>query len=150
MEQLGGALIGGLLGDDGGGSSQTAERSPWAPAQPWMQNNITQGQELQNRYMTNPFSQQQQNAYSNAFGMSDAYRSMLPQLLAGLNSGTFDRTNPLQRPKAMSFGGFKPQTYAMGGFQTPVSQQPAMQATPQAAAPQTFSDLYQFHRDDRG
>jgi hypothetical protein len=140
--QILGALAGGLLGGGDSESSQKSERTPWAPAQPWLQNNITQGQALQNQYMENPFSKQQQNAYSNAFGMSDAYRAMLPQLLQGLNMGQFDRRNPLQRPQAMNFGGFNPQFSQMGAFQSNPLFNQAKAAIPAAApaAPMAVSN----------
>lgn len=141
--QILGALAGGLLGGGDSESSQTQTRTPWAPAQPWLQNNITQGQALQNQYMANPFSQQQQNAFSNSFGMSDAYRAMLPQLLQGLNMGQFDRTNPLKRPQAMSFSGFNPQMSQMGAFRSVMPQQAQTVAPPslqQMAAPVGYSE----------
>lgn len=100
-----GALVGGLLGGGRGGGTQTqsASREPWGPAQPWLQQNIGRGQALQNFYQANPFSGAQKTAYNNQFTMSDAYRAMLPQLMAGMNTQTFDRTNPLQRPTMQSF-----------------------------------------------
>jgi hypothetical protein len=152
MEQIGGALIGGLLGGDEGGGSQTSQREPWKEAQPWLKDNIKLGQQLQNQYMQNPFSQQQQNAFSNAFGMSDAYRAMLPQLLQGLNGGQFDRRNPLGRPQAMNFGGFNPQFTQMGAFKQGNQGQLAQAAIPAAPTNPYFESvpMLDFSRGDFG
>jgi hypothetical protein len=95
-----------------------------------LQNNIALGQQLQNQYMDNPFSPQQQAALSNAFGMSDAYRSILPQLIGGINQGQFDRRNPLQRPQAFNFSGFSPQSSQMGAFRPTSLAQQARAAVP--------------------
>lgn len=149
MEQIGGALLGGLLGGDDSGGSQTSERTPWAPAQDWLKSNITLGQKLQNQYMDNPFSDQQQAAFSNAFGMSDAYRAMLPQLMGGLNQGQFDRRNPLQRPQSFNFAGFNPQMSQMGGYRPTNQVQQAraqIPATPVAAQAAPF--YLDFSRSD--
>lgn len=132
--QILGALAGGLLGGGDSESSTTSKREPWAPAQDWLKGNIALGQQLQNQYMDNPFSDQQKAAYSNAFGMSDAYRAMLPQLLSGLNMGQFDRTNPLKRPQAMGFGGFNPQMSQVGAFRPTNLVQQARTAVPTPVA----------------
>lgn len=131
--QILGALAGGLLGGDDSESSQTQKREPWAAAQPWLQNNIAFGQQLQNQYMDNPFSPQQQAALSNSFGMSDAYRSILPQLIGGINQGQFDRRNPLQRPQAFNFNGFNPQFTQLGAFKPTTHTQQARAAIPAVA-----------------
>lgn len=133
-----GAIAGGLLGGDDEQSTQTQtqQREPWAAAQPWLQNNLALGQQLQNQYMDNPFSPQQQSAFSNAFGMSDAYRSILPQLIGGINQGQFDRRNPLQRPQAFNFSGFNPQTSQMGAFRpTSLAQQARAAVVPMVPMP---------------
>jgi len=141
--QILGALAGGLLSDSGGGGSTTSKSEPWGPAQDWLKGNIALGQQLQNQYMANPISDQQKSAYSNAFGMSDAYRAMLPQLLSGMNQGQFDRRNPLQRPQAFNFSGFNPQMSQMGAFRSAMPQQTqtvAPASLQQMAAPVGYSE----------
>jgi hypothetical protein len=72
-----GAVAGAAIGvvgsamSDGGGSSgggagtTTQSKDPWMAAQPWMQSNIAQGQNLQGRYSAAPFNQAQLDAYGN-------------------------------------------------------------------------------------
>lgn len=79
-----GAVVGGLMSDGGGGGSQqTASKEPWAPAAPWIKDNIRTGQDLQRYYQQNPFNPLQQSAYQNYFADQDNYRqSIAPQMNA--------------------------------------------------------------------
>lgn len=84
---IAGSVVGGLFGDSGGGSQQTASKEPWAPVQPWLLENIDYGRGLQNHYQQNPFNQLQQTAYQNIFGDLDAFRSqMAPGLMNFANN----------------------------------------------------------------
>ncbi len=95
----------GLLDDGGGGGGQaSASREPWGPAQPWLKEQISRGQALQNFYQQNPFGAQQKVAYQNLFGDIDNYRNMImPTLLGTANSLI---TQPYQRsvPSAPGMG----------------------------------------------
>ena len=83
--------------------SSTNTKEPWAPAQAFMAGNLARGQQLQDFYQQNPFSNAQKAAYGNQFALSDQYRQMMPQLAAGLNRGQFDRSNPTARPTQTQF-----------------------------------------------
>ena len=84
---IAGSVIGGLMGDSGGGSQQTASKEPWAPVQPWLLENIDYGRGLQSHYQQNPFNQLQQTAYQNTFGDLDAFRNqMAPGLMNFANN----------------------------------------------------------------
>ena len=101
---IAGSLIGGLLGGQSGQATSMVDKSPWAPAAPWLTNNLKSGEALQNYYSANPFSAAQQGAYNNSFGLSNAYRSALPGLLTQMSQNTgFDPANPLQKPKGYDF-----------------------------------------------
>lgn len=100
---------------DGGGSSgggagtQTATKEPWAAAQPWIMNNLQTGQNLQNRYTAQPFSDMQNQAYQNQGNQSAYMRAAVPSLLAQLTGpGTqlgYDRNNPNAKPTPFDFNG---------------------------------------------
>ena len=135
----GSALLGALSsGDKAQGGTTTESRNPWGPAQPWMQQQIATGQNLQNYYQQNPFNQQQLNAYSNLRQGTDYMNALTPSLLQqfGQHRG-FDRSNPRQGPAAfnfsanpgmggnLGFGGVSPQQ-AM-----PQPQQPQYNPAPQ-------------------
>ena len=98
---LAGSIIGGLTSKKSSSTpaTQTASKDPWAPAQPWMLENIKQGQALQCQYQANPFSDLQKNSYSNQFQNTDQMRSLAQQLLGGLGKPqAFDRNNPSVKP----------------------------------------------------
>ena len=101
------SLAGGLLGAFGSGDKQqssTQKSEPWGPAQPWIQQNIQNGQDLQRHYQQNPFSQQQLNAYGNASALNSGFMNALPGLLGQMNGQRqFDRSNPLMRPSQFNF-----------------------------------------------
>jgi hypothetical protein len=95
-----GPLVGGLLGGasskSASGGTQTAERTPWGPAVPWLTNQLEEGKKLQDYYTQNPFNQQQQTAYQNTFADIDNFRN-------NIAPGLFDKANSMlgynyQRP----------------------------------------------------
>lgn len=110
---IGGAavgVIGNALTSDsggGGGQSQTTSKEPWLAAQPWIMNNMVQGQNLQNQYAANPFNAQQQNAYGAQANQTAYMRAAVPSLLRQIQGQQvgFDRSNPNARPNAFSFDG---------------------------------------------
>ena len=59
------ATIGmGLLGAKASGNTTTsASKDPWAPAQPYLLQNLAQNQAMSNQYNANPFSNEQKAAY---------------------------------------------------------------------------------------
>lgn len=134
---IAGSVIGGLLSGSGGSSSATQSKDPWGPAQDWLKSNLATGQSLQNFYQQNPFSDAQKQAYGNAAALSNMYRGMMPQLMAQMPTGTFNRMSPLQRPQMMSFtpqsgnlgfGGASmfSNPYQDGRIQTPAPAAPAL------------------------
>jgi hypothetical protein len=97
-----GSTLGGLLGAGLGALSskdETTSRDPWAPAQDFMKQQISQGQQLSKKYQEQPFSQQQQTAYNNIGGLLNAINTMAPQLIGGYAANAsgqnqYSRANP--------------------------------------------------------
>jgi hypothetical protein len=108
---IGGAAVG-LIANQmnqpsgGGAGTQTATKAPWAPLQPWILNNATAAQALQNQYLANPMNPQQQQAFANAYGQSDYMRSLIPSLLSQMQGqpSRFDPTNPSQTYRNWNWG----------------------------------------------
>lgn len=117
-----GALLSGSMGGRGATQTTTADKSPWAPAAPWMQQNIDRGQQLQKFYQDNPFSNAQKQAYGNQFALNDSYNQMLPQLMAGLNQPGFNRANPTARPTPQNFTPPTAMNLGLMGSTNPFSQ----------------------------
>lgn len=92
-------------GGGGGGGGQTSSTEPWMMAQPWMLQNIQQGQNLQTQYQNKPFSAEQQAAIRNQYGQSDYMRNLIPSLLGQMSGQQvgFDRNNPNARPQAWNW-----------------------------------------------
>lgn len=105
---VGSALTsGGGSQTNGGAGTQTQSKEPWAAAQPWIMNNLMQGQNLQNSYTASPFNAQQQAAYGR-MGNQTAYMGSLVPSLLGQISGQqlgYNRSNPNARPTAYNFDG---------------------------------------------
>ena len=98
-----GSIAGALGSKKSSGGTTTAERTPWEPAVPWLQNNLMQGQALQNYYQQNPFNEQQKQAYSNLFGDLDNFR-------ANIAPGLYDKAN------GMMNSNYQRQSYARPGM----------------------------------
>ena len=49
-------LAGTALSSSGSGDSATQSKEPWGKVQPWLEDNIATGQQLQNYYAQNPFN----------------------------------------------------------------------------------------------
>lgn len=91
-----GALAGAASSRD---QTQSSNRDPWAPAQPFLRQQIAQGQQLAEQYQRQPFSQAQQTAYGNYGGLLDALNGSAGGLLGGMSANAsgannFDRSNP--------------------------------------------------------
>jgi hypothetical protein len=149
---IGGAVVGGIMGGGGGSSSQggttVQSRDPWAAAQPWMQQNLQTGQNLQNHYQRNPFNQQQLGAYSNLSQGTNYMNGLAPSLLQQMSQPQgFNRSNPRQGPQALNFaspgvgtnlgfGGVKYQAPQTAAPANPYDSMPAAPAAAPAPVPQ--------------
>jgi hypothetical protein len=93
--------------ENGGAGTQTATKEPWLAAQPWITKNLEQGQALQDKYMAQPQSIEQQNAVANIYGQSDYMRGLIPSLLGQLGNQQvgFDPSNPTAKPNAWKWDG---------------------------------------------
>lgn len=110
---IAGAVVGGLMSDKGGGSSQTTTNEPWSAVQPWMRENIEKGQKLQGYYEQNPLNQLQQNSYQNLFGDLDNYRqSIAPSNMALANR--LMNSNYQRAPAGSEMGGYMRPERTMG------------------------------------
>lgn len=95
-----GSLLGAIAGAaDGGDKQQTSSRDPWAPAQPFLKQQLDQGQALATQYQQQPFSASQQTAYGNLGGLLDTINKNAGGLLGGFNANAtgannYDRSNP--------------------------------------------------------
>lgn len=97
-----GGAIGGLLGGslDGNettnGGAGTTTKSPWAPAAPYLTDNLARNQQMQNFYAANPFNAQQKTAYQNTFSDLDNLRNnVMPGVMQFANNAM---TGSYQRP----------------------------------------------------
>lgn len=117
-----GGALGGLLGGalDGNtetnGGAGTTSKSPWAPAQPYLTENLAQNQQMQNYYAKNPFNAQQKTAYENTFNDLNNLRSnVAPGLMQFANNAM---TQSYQRPSysrpGMAGYGDRPSNQAPG------------------------------------
>ena len=130
-----GSLLGGASGGSAQGGTQTVNKDPWLPAQDWMKQNLSTGQNLQNYYQTNPFNSQQQSAYGNLASGGDYMNRLVPSLLQQFSQPTgFDRSHPNARPSPLNFSAPDVNPYfakAFGGQMQPSGgEQP--QAQPKA------------------
>lgn len=151
-----GAIGGAMISKKGAsGGTTTQEKSPWEPALPWLQNQLVQGQVLQNQYQQNPFNAQQQQAYSNLFGDLDNFRSnVVPSLFNFANNAMSSgyQRQPLARPGMGGYGasgaaqnysgGIPQQQFAQQAFKMPAAGNygllnfsPAVAAPSQSATP---------------
>ncbi|WP_249343652.1 hypothetical protein [Delftia sp. PE138] len=102
---IGGALVGGLFGDSGGGQSQTQTREPWGPAQQGLKDVLNDATKLREYYKQNPLNQLQQTGYQNLFGDLDNYRqSIAPSNMALANR--LMNSNYQRAPAGSEMGGY--------------------------------------------
>lgn len=133
-------VLGGLLGgSSSSGGTQTASKEPWSAAAPWLQNQITTGQNLQNYYQANPLNSMQQQGYQNLAGALDNYQSnVAPALqsvanrLMGSNYTRSIGQQNYQQPSAGMPGqmqAMRPGVQQMAPAQMPQSMQQMQQPT---------------------
>jgi len=161
--ELGATLLGGLLGSKAGGdttTSSTQTSDPWAPAQPYLLDNLKTNADLQKFYQQNPFNAQQKQSYENIYGDLNNFRNnTAPGLMDFANNamtGSYSRQKGGAPGSGGGYGGsvqpggmkqsgkgpfsVSPGTYAMPDWEAmnPFSAQnkPAAPAAPQNAAPQ--------------
>lgn len=110
---IGGALVGGLFGDSGGGQSQSQTREPWGPAQQGLKDVLSDATKLREYYKQTPLNQLQQNSYQNLFGDLDNYRnSIAPSNMALANR--LMNSNYQRAPAGSEMGGYLQQPRPMG------------------------------------
>lgn len=104
MWNIGGALLGGLLGNQSSTQGSTSTVQPYSGAQPYINQTINSGMNLQKQYQANPLSLGQIGAYANSQGLSDGFRAQAPDLISQMNSmKQFDRNDPTAKPTQFSF-----------------------------------------------
>lgn len=104
MWQIGGAMLGGLLGNQSSTQGSTQTNSPYAAAVPYIDQTINTGMGLQAQYAAKPLSDGQIGAYANSQGLTDGFRSQAGSLTNQLNNmRQFDRNNPTQRATQFNF-----------------------------------------------
>lgn len=119
-----GAVVGGLLGGgSSSGGTQTTSKEPWSAVQPWLQNQITTGQNLQDYYQSHPLNSMQQQGYQNLAGSLDNWNSnvapSLQNVANNLMGSNYQRTIGQQTYSQPSLGGGMGQGMgqARGNFQ---------------------------------
>jgi hypothetical protein len=136
---VGGALMsdGGGGGGGGGAGSSSQSRDPWMPAAPWLMNNLVSGQNLQNAYAAQPFSNAQNQAYNNQGNQSAYMRALVPDLLGQISGQTlgFDRSSPNARPSAFNFASDGTVKGLLAQMANGQNNSAPMQNTPQVAPP---------------
>ncbi|WP_428142435.1 hypothetical protein [Delftia acidovorans] len=116
--QIGGALVGGLFSDSGGGQSQTQTREPWGPAQQGLKDVLSDATKLREYYKQNPFNQLQQTSLQNLYGDIDNYRqNMAPSMMA--LSNRLMNSNYQRAPAGSELGGFLQPERGMGSGMAP-------------------------------
>jgi len=97
LAPIAGSVLGGLLGGESQGATQTVNKAPWSAAEPWLQNLLGQGQNLQNYYASNPFNPLQTNSYAQLLQGSDYLNSVVPNLMQWASQPTgYSRTGSTQ------------------------------------------------------
>ena len=136
---------------NGGAGTTTSTKAPWLQATPWITNNMTSGQALQNQYTQTPFNAQQLGAHQALAGQTGYMNALVPSLLGQISSQPvgFDRSNPNARPTAYNFNGTGSNTGSGSGGLLGMLSNPAPAATsaanppPPAAAPAQANDFVQ-------
>lgn len=80
-------LLGGLLGaKSSGDKTQTVQREPWKPAQPYLEALLREGADLYGKYKAQPFNDAQKAGYNNMAGILDIANRNAPGLLSGFQA----------------------------------------------------------------
>lgn len=104
-------FIGGLLGAVGssGSQTQTQNRDPWGPAQPYLLNNLQNLSDLQKFYQANPLSADQQRIYQSTMANNDRMQNSIgPGLLSfagGLMGQQYQRQSGGRPGDGAGYGG---------------------------------------------
>jgi len=99
--------------------TSTNTRDPWAPAQPFLLNQLAAGAALQDKLQQQPFSQAQQTAYGNQGNLLDAINGQMPALLAGFGanaSGANQFTRGARNQRLQPVQSFNPSAYQPAGL----------------------------------
>lgn len=95
LAKLGGAAIGALSSKDST-TSNSSSRDPWAPAQPYLLDNLKTNSAMQEHYRQNPFSDLQKQQYQGLFNSLANSQANVPGLLA--NASSFGQSRRGQMP----------------------------------------------------
>jgi hypothetical protein len=115
MPEAIGGLLGGILGDKGGGQQQSQTQEPWGPTKQPLTDLINQGQQLNQYYQQNPFNPMQQTGYQNLFGDLDQFRNQIAPGLMGMANRMMG-ANYQRAPAGTELGAANP--YPPGTFST--------------------------------
>ena len=129
LAPIAGAVVGGLVNKgSGGGGQASAERAPWAEAQPWLKDQIATGQKLQKFYQDNPFSPMQQQAYRNLFAGVDNFNTgVAPGLLSIVNK--YMPGAKMSMPQTMNYSGLLDQAFSPQAnpfYKAPTTEAPSL------------------------
>ena len=108
----GGGAIGGALGGildgnqstNGGAGTQSTSKDPWGPAQPYIKDNLSINQGLQDYYAQNPFTALQQQSYQKLFDTLSNNQAGGNAMLANSNAFMNSRGGKLGPMQAMPTG----------------------------------------------
>ena len=100
-----GAALGAATSQD---QTQTKTNAPWEPAQPFIKQQLAQGQALSADRYANPFSPQQKVAYNNMGGLLNTINGNAQGLMSGFNANAsgannYDRADPRRKLIGSSF-----------------------------------------------
>lgn len=135
------ASIKSLSSKGGGGGGSSASKDPWGPVAPWLENNVTKGEQLQADYEAQPFNQLQMTAYQNAFGDIDNFRqNLMPSLMQQAAKGIPGFQLPASYSGAAMQGGGGPSGFMTVGGQGQGGQRQQFSPEQQAIAGQFIRD----------
>lgn len=127
---IGGAGLGLLSsgGDkNGGAGASSAQRTPWAPAAPYLEANLKTNSDLQNFYQQNPFNAQQKTGLQNTLTDADHFRSSVAPGLMSFANGAMGSNYQRQAGGAPGSGA------GYGGERRTMQSAPAITPTAQGA-----------------
>ena len=105
----GAPILGGLLGSKNKAPTTTDKKEPWAPAQPYLIDNLATNKQLQGWYQQNPFNAQQKQGYQNLFSDQDNFRGNvapgLMQFANNLMGAQYQRQAPARPGGGAGYGG---------------------------------------------
>ena len=97
--KVGGTILGAVGGAAASGdktTSNSSSRDPWAPAQPYLIDNLKTNANAQEFYRQNPFSDLQKQQYQGLFNNLANSQANIPGLLA--NASNFGKSSRGQMP----------------------------------------------------